>query len=198
MALAAFLGGIMIDAGGMAGQAELAPRYQLSDGGLVVAFSAGRVGIDRRGVSLCDLRGSVASRAGGRAGVVIVVAGDARFGSCFRLQRDRGSVTLGARDPHVCRVLEGYRARPRWVCGNRDLECQGASGIQLACRVTGGAFRARWSLMMADLTTPGRLEGQPVAPRGGVVAGEAGELAMALVGEGVGGLVWWRRVPLAS
>jgi hypothetical protein len=173
-----------------------------------MAVSAAGVGIDRRCVSLDDLAGSVARRAVGLTGVVIVMAGDARFGSCFSLQRDGGSVTLGARDPHVSLVLEGHRARPRWVFGNSDLEFQGASGIQLACRVAGGAFRARWSLMMADLTTPGRLEGQPVAPRGGVVAGDAGELAMALVGEGVTGggrccnaaprwIVRWRRVPLA-
>ena len=76
-----------------------------------MAVSAAGVGIDRECVSLDDLAGSVARRAVGLTSVVIVMAGDARFGSCLRLQRDGGSVALGARDLHVCRVLEGYRGR---------------------------------------------------------------------------------------
>ena len=50
-----------------------------------MAFRAAGVGIDRRYVSLGDLRGSVASRAGGLTGVVLVVAGYAGLGSRFRL-----------------------------------------------------------------------------------------------------------------
>jgi len=132
VALAAFLGCVMVHVGGMTRQAERAPRRQLGDRGLLMAVSAAGVGVHRRCVSVGDLRGSVTSRAVGLASVVIVVAGDARFGSWLRFQGYGGGVTLRACGPHMYRVFEDHWTRPGCMTGNSYLERQWASGIQLA------------------------------------------------------------------
>ena len=98
---------------------------------MAMAISAARVAVDRRCVCVGDLRGSVASRAVGLSAVVLVVAGDACFGPWLRLQRDGGGVTLCAGDLYVCRVRKDHGACPWGMLGNRHLDGQRASGVEL-------------------------------------------------------------------
>jgi len=79
------------------------------------------------------------------------------------------------------------RHRPRVYRPVRDghRDCLGVSGSQLPRRVATPAVDRRRRLMMADLATARRREREA---RGGAardVAGEAGELFVAIVGEGV-------------
>src|SRR6476469_6576441 len=60
-------------------------------------------------------------------------------------------------------------------------------GPQLLLRMTAGATGLRWFLVVADLTTTGRLKSQVAAPGARAVAGDTGKSAVALVGERIGG-----------
>lgn len=106
----------------MAGQAELAPRYELGDRRLVMACCATGMGVDGCNMSYGDLRGSVAGRAIGLGRMVIVMAGNARFGPWLRLERDWDAVTILACDSHVSRVFEDHRPGSGSMIGNCDLQ----------------------------------------------------------------------------
>jgi hypothetical protein len=141
--------------------------------------------IDRPSMGLHDLRRPVAIGAGARATscclVVLGVAGGTGGDFGFGLEADRFGVALHACHLRVGNVLEPDRASSGFMIRNRYLYRHLLGLNELTRFVTGAALSTSGALMVAYLTSPRRLEGQVAAAGRGSVAGDTGELAMALM-----------------
>jgi hypothetical protein len=141
--------------------------------------------IDRTSMGLDDLRRPVAIGTGARATschlVVLGVAGGTSGDFGFRLEADRLGVALHACHLRVRRVFEPDLTSSGLMIRNRYLYRHLLGPNELTRLVTGAALSTSGPLMVAYLTSPRRLEGQVAAAGGRSVAGDAGELAMALM-----------------
>jgi hypothetical protein len=104
-----------------------------------------------------------------------------------RREADRRLVALHAADLAVRIMIEVHLPRPQAMTEDRNLNGHRPGISELGFLVTNGAVTGGRTLVMADLTPAGRLKCQAPSLRAEIVAGEAGESAMALVGEGVAG-----------
>ncbi|HET9465025.1 MAG TPA: hypothetical protein VFO71_05825, partial [Gemmatimonadales bacterium] len=94
-------------------------------------------------------------------------------------------MTLPAADLAMRVMIEVHLPRPQAMTEDCNLNGHRLGISELGFLVTDGAVTLGRPLVMADLTPAGRLECQAPSLRAEIVAGEAGESAMALVGEGV-------------
>jgi len=120
-------------------------------------------------------------------GVMIVVTRHTRLDLRLGLEAHGRRVALHASDLAMLRVLKHNWSLPTLVLGHANHQGDRAGWGKLLTGMTRCAVAPGGALMMADLAAARRLEGQVAAPRGGAVAGDAGESAMAFMGEGVGG-----------
>ena len=141
--------------------------------------------IDRTSMGLDDLRRPVAVGTGARATfhrlVVLGVAGGTSGDFGFRLEADRFGMALHACHLRVGSVLEPNRTSSGLMIRNRYLYRHLLGPNELTRLVTGAALSTSRTLMVAYLTSPRRLEGQVAAAGRRSVAGDTGELAMALM-----------------
>jgi hypothetical protein len=102
-------------------------------------------------------------------------------------EADRRLVALHAGDFAVRLMGKVHLPRPQGMTGDRHLDGHPLGIGEFGFLVTDGAVTSGGTLVMADLTPTGRLERQRPPFGSEIVAGEAGESAMAFVGEGVAG-----------
>jgi hypothetical protein len=154
------------------------------------------VGFGRRLMSSHHLVGGMAAGAGAIKLMVLDVAPGALHHGGIGPQRYRLSVAVHTLQTGVFLVLELDRSRPGGVRQDRNGYHHRPCGGQLGCLVTGRAIALRWRLMMTDLAPPGPFECQgPTLAGSRGVAGDAGELLVLRVGEGVGGEGFRERRP---
>ena len=170
----------MTGSSGVTGQAERAVRRQQGDRRRSVTGSTGTVrGGDVRRVRYPKLLPLMAGRAGAIGGVVVLMAVTAAAGSGRWRHGDRLGVALHAAKLGVPQVREVHRAGARRAVSNRDGDSDSPGLLPLLDGVAMGAIRLLGCLMMADLTSPGRLESQPAVEIPGRMTGQAGKPLMA-------------------
>jgi hypothetical protein len=102
-------------------------------------------------------------------------------------EADRCLVALHAGDFAVLLMGKVHLPCPQGMTGDRHLDGHPLGIGELGFLVTDGAVTRGGTLVMANLAPAGGLERQRTPFRAEIVAGEAGESAMAFVGEGVAG-----------
>jgi hypothetical protein len=170
----------------MTGQAERTGWREPGDRGrlmtLVAPGMGGSWGLVRRG----NVGRLMAAGAITICRMMVVVAADTSCDSWLRLEAHRRGVTLHAPELRMFAMLEADRAPPGWMFSHCHLHRDLVGGLQLWPLMTCGAVASGRTLVMADLAATRRLEGQ-IAPSGtGAVTSDAGESAMAVMGEAVG------------
>jgi hypothetical protein len=150
-----------------------------------MTLAAGPVGIHRRFVSRHDLLCSMTAGTFPVGCMVILVAGGTRGGVGSGSQAHRALVARYTGDFVVRSMRKAYFSSPRAVAGDGHLDGYRFGFGDLGILMAGGAVTHGGTLMMADLTATWDLERQRAALSAKIVAGEAGESAMTLVGEGV-------------
>ena len=155
---------------------------------------AAAVGLDRLRVRLRGIESpplpplppaGVAARAVPGRGMMLLVTGRAADHTRVGVQRNGGRMTLRARDVRVSLVLERDGAPARGMIRHADRNHHLPSRGDLVRTVTTRAVTRRRALVMARETPARRRECQLVGPACRRVAGDAGELLVAVVGEGI-------------
>ena len=185
VALGALFRRVVVNTRRMTSQTERAGGCQDVHGFRFMALAAAGMRMDRTSVSLDDLPSLVTVGTGARATfngfVVLGVAGDTGHDLGFRLQAHRFGMALHTYHLSVRCVFEPNPTSSWLMVRDRYLHGHFFGADKLARFVAGAALGTSWALMVAYLTSPRRLEGQVAAARGRGVAGNAGELAMALM-----------------
>jgi hypothetical protein len=171
----------------MTGQAERSSRSQGRHSGRSMTSVARQVRVHRRLVRGHDLCGAMAGGAVPIDGMVVSMAAGAVSGLRRGSEADWGLVAFHAGDLAVRLMGKVHLSRPQAMTKDRHLDSHRSWIGELGFVVAGGAVARSGTLMMADLTPAGGLKCQRLPPGAKIVASEAGESAMTLVGEGVAG-----------
>jgi len=164
-------------------QAESTIRHEASDCRCLVARIATAVRLDGLRVRLRRIKAGVAARAIPRRRVMLIVAGYAGDDRRIGMQRDRGGMTLHARQVRVGLMLKGDLPLPRCMFGHGDRHGQLVRSPNLVSAMTRGALTLRGVLVMAGEAPARRRERQLSIGISGRVAGDASKLLVGIVGE---------------
>src|SRR5947207_3357754 len=207
MAGRALTRGIVLTLRSVARDAEAAIGHEASHRLRAMACVTRDVRVQRIPMGRLNVDARVTAGAVPPRDVVILVTRRAGLHGRGRVQRDGGGMAIGAADARVCRVREGDRPRVRRSIRNRHRDRLGTSRRELTTSVTRRAVTGRRRLMMTDLATAWWHECETRVGPARDVAGEAGELLMAIMGKGIDGSwepgagsrsrAWWVCVTLA-
>lgn len=177
--------GIMLALRRVTRQTESAVGHEARNGRLTMTGGAGHVRIGGIGVRRAHVY-SMAPDAVAPCLVVILMTCGASDDGRFRVERDGDRVACCASDARVDRVCKRDRSHARRAVAHSDCDGRRLAVRQLVFGVAGRAVTRCRRLVMTDLAAAGRLERETPVAAAGDVTGEAGDLFMAIVGEGVG------------